>query len=80
MIRERIPSPPQRLFEKSYRQLVTDVHTLMNRNQFQADQDGRFRLGDVYLVQELQADGTTIRVSLQNALTEGPLVRLGDLA
>lgn len=79
MIRDRVPRSPQRLFERSYRQLVQDVKDVKRANPFQTDNSGRFRIGDVYITQTLDDDGTTIHLTAQNANTEGPPVVIGIL-
>lgn len=78
-LRTRTPVPPKRRGEAGILRIADDVDRLLRAKPFQADEAGRFRIGDVYLVQTANADGT-ITVSLQNALTDGPLVSLGDLA
>lgn len=76
---ERYPSPRSRLFEQQYNGVVRAVRDLAApRHRFDLDADGRFRIGDVYLIQSLNDDGS-ITLSFQNALTEGAPLRLGVL-
>lgn len=78
MLADRYPVPQRRKFERLLNGLTKKVKALETRSTLVADPQGRVRIGDVYLVQAEQDDGSIILLA-QNANTLGPAIAIGVL-
>jgi hypothetical protein len=70
---DRVPVAPQHKGERLLTRLVRDVNALKRRpTGLLPDEQGRYRIGDVYFIFTTDPATQQIRVQLQNAITLSP--------